>query len=92
MNSKTRDNGHSVAHGVAQQAIDRADDLAARAKAAGSAAVSKITDTYQAAQTKAVRGARATDRAIRNKPYHSIGIAFGVGLLLGFFIKRKRSD
>ena len=33
--------------------------------------------------------ARATDRAIREHPYESIGIAFGVGVLIGVLINRK---
>jgi ElaB/YqjD/DUF883 family membrane-anchored ribosome-binding protein len=33
--------------------------------------------------------AKATDRTIRDHPYESIGIAFGVGLLVGFLVGRK---
>ena len=40
-------------------------------------------------EEKAVAGVKATDRAIRSHPYQAIGIAFGVGLLFGFLIKRK---
>ena len=32
---------------------------------------------------KAVAGARATDESIRRNPYPSMGIVFGVGILLG---------
>jgi ElaB/YqjD/DUF883 family membrane-anchored ribosome-binding protein len=32
---------------------------------------------------KAVYGAQTTDRAIRNSPYQTIGIVFGVGLIVG---------
>jgi ElaB/YqjD/DUF883 family membrane-anchored ribosome-binding protein len=38
---------------------------------------------------KAIEGAKQTDRVIREHPYESIGIAFGVGLLIGIFINRK---
>ena len=34
-------------------------------------------------------GAKATDRAIREHPYPSIAIAFGVGLLVGFLARRR---
>src|ERR1039457_6011630 len=40
-------------------------------------------------QEKAVTSARATDRVIRNHPYETIGIAFGIGVLLGVLINRK---
>ena len=32
---------------------------------------------------KAVYGARETDRAIRRNPYQTIGLIFGVGLIVG---------
>lgn len=44
---------------------------------------------WRSAQELAVSGAKATDRAIRNHPYPSVGIAFSVGLLLGFLSYRR---
>lgn len=38
---------------------------------------------------KALAGAKATDRVIREHPYESIGIAFGVGLLIGVLVTRR---
>jgi ElaB/YqjD/DUF883 family membrane-anchored ribosome-binding protein len=32
---------------------------------------------------KAISGARTTDRAIREKPYQTIGIVLGVGIIVG---------
>jgi len=32
---------------------------------------------------KAIHGAQTTDRAIRKNPYQTIGIVFGVGLVVG---------
>jgi len=32
---------------------------------------------------RALLGAKTTDRAVREKPYQTIGILFGVGLLIG---------
>ncbi len=45
--------------------------------------------TCQRLEEKTVAAARATDRTIREHPYESIGIAFGVGLLLGVLVARK---
>ena len=33
--------------------------------------------------------AKATDQAIRENPYKSIGIAFGVGALIGYLLSRR---
>jgi ElaB/YqjD/DUF883 family membrane-anchored ribosome-binding protein len=41
-------------------------------------------------EEKAKHGAQATDRVIRDHPYQSLGIAFGLGALIGALIARKR--
>jgi len=40
-------------------------------------------------EDKAIAGAKAADKVIRTHPYESIGVAFGVGLLIGVLINRK---
>src|SRR5207244_2164443 len=40
-------------------------------------------------QEKAATSVKATDRVIRDHPYETIGIAFGIGVLLGVLINRK---
>lgn len=40
-------------------------------------------------EEKAAEGAKAADRTIREHPYQSIGVAFGVGLLIGVLVTRK---
>ena len=40
-------------------------------------------------EEKAAQGARATDEVIRSHPYESLGVAFGVGLLVGSLVTRK---
>jgi ElaB/YqjD/DUF883 family membrane-anchored ribosome-binding protein len=40
-------------------------------------------------EEKAVQGAKETDRIIRDHPYQTMGIAFGVGLLVGVLVTRK---
>ena len=39
---------------------------------------------------KAIEGVKAADKAIRENPYQSLGIALGVGALFGFFISSRR--
>ena len=47
------------------------------------AALESAKASYEQAQDKTVQAAKATDHVIREHPYESIGIAFGVGLLIG---------
>jgi len=61
--------------------------MAARHRLA--AAIEKGKETWNAVQEKAVAGAKATDEVIRDHPYQSIGIALGVGALIGFLISRR---
>jgi ElaB/YqjD/DUF883 family membrane-anchored ribosome-binding protein len=61
--------------------------VAARAKL--SAALDSAKETARKIQARTVAGAKATDKVIREHPYQSIGIAFGVGLLIGVLVNRK---
>ena len=40
---------------------------------------------------KAVEGAKAADETVREHPYQAIGIALGVGVLVGYFAARRCS-
>jgi ElaB/YqjD/DUF883 family membrane-anchored ribosome-binding protein len=53
-----------------------------RAAATGAALQEQTVATSKAA-------AKQADTVIRNHPYESIGIAFGVGVLIGVLINRK---
>jgi len=68
---------------------ETADEWGSRTKAMGNAALESAKSTYEAAQNKAIAGAKMTDQAIRENPYKALGIAFGVGIVLGFLCKRK---
>jgi ElaB/YqjD/DUF883 family membrane-anchored ribosome-binding protein len=69
-----------------------ADELGERGAAAReklSAALEMAKETQRRLQEKAVASAKAADTYIRSNPYQSIGIAFGVGLLLGLYSARR---
>ncbi len=69
-----------------------AGDLSEKAKAARSrlsTALESAKVTCKRLEEKTAAAAKATDRVIRQHPYQSIGIAFGVGLLIGFLIRRR---
>lgn len=53
-------------------------------------AIEKGKEAWRAVQEKAVASAKATDQVIRENPYRSIGIAVGVGALLGYLLARRR--
>jgi len=40
---------------------------------------------------KAIEGATVTDKAVHEHPYQAVGIAFGVGALLGYLVARRCS-
>ncbi len=40
-------------------------------------------------EERAVRGARATDRTVREYPYQALGVAFGAGILIGILLNRR---
>jgi ElaB/YqjD/DUF883 family membrane-anchored ribosome-binding protein len=44
----------------------------------------------QRAEEKAVERAKAADRIIRDHPYQTIGVAFGLGLLIGVLAVRRK--
>ena len=53
------------------------------------AALESAKATCQRLEEKTVAAAKATDRTIREHPYESIGIAFGLGLLVGVLVARR---
>ena len=55
-------------------------------------ALESAKESAQVLQKKAIEGAKAADQAIRKHPYPSLGIAFGVGLLIGVLAGRRNHD
>jgi ElaB/YqjD/DUF883 family membrane-anchored ribosome-binding protein len=56
----------------------------------------RLTDALDAAkrtchrlEEKALHSAKAADQTIRDHPYQSIGVAIGIGLLIGVLVTRK---
>jgi ElaB/YqjD/DUF883 family membrane-anchored ribosome-binding protein len=52
-------------------------------------ALDSIKATSEYFQDKAAQSVKAADQTIREHPYESIGIAFGVGLLIGLLAGRR---
>ncbi len=53
------------------------------------AALDAAKATCQRLEQKTIEAAKATDQCIREHPYQSIGVAFGLGVLIGYLIRRK---
>ena len=64
-------------------------DKAKEARARLSATVESAKETLHALQERAIAGAKAADRTIREHPYQSIGVAFGLGVLIGVLVNRR---
>ena len=66
-----------------------AEDKIVEARKRLTSALETGTNVWELARDKAVEGVHATDEMVRHKPYQVIGVAFGVGALLGFLINRR---
>lgn len=60
---------------------------AARERLTGALEVAK--DTQRRLQSAASEAAKTADRLVRDNPYHSVGIAFGLGILMGLVANRR---
>ena len=56
---------------------------------AGEKLVDDLKAVLQRAEERAVERAKAADKVIREHPYQTIGLAFGLGLLIGILARRK---
>jgi ElaB/YqjD/DUF883 family membrane-anchored ribosome-binding protein len=55
------------------------------------AALEQGKEIYGRVREKAVEGVKATDEAVHEHPYPAIGIALGVGALVGYLVARRCS-
>ena len=69
---------------------DNAGERLKEVRARLSHALENARGTAHQLEIKAVEKAKAADKVIRDHPYQSIGIAFGVGVLVGLVIGRSR--
>ncbi len=49
----------------------------------------RARETCERLEEKAVAGAKAADKVVRDHPYQTIGVAFGIGVLIGVLVTRK---
>ena len=70
----------------AQEGNEKLAELRARLDSA----IESAKVAAQRLQEKTVAAAKATDQCIRDHPYQTLGIAFGLGLLIGVLVGRRR--
>jgi len=92
----------AISNDLGQLAEDARALMAATADVAGekvsearkrlAAALENGKEIYGRAREKAVEGVKAADEVVRDHPYQAIGIAFGVGALVGYLVSRRGSQ
>jgi ElaB/YqjD/DUF883 family membrane-anchored ribosome-binding protein len=76
-------------HASGDEGGDKARELRERVSKNLRLAKERLVDVEQAMVGKAKAAAKVTDQYVHENPWKSIGIAAGVGLLLGMLISRR---
>jgi len=71
---------------------DVAGEKVSEARKRLAAALESGKEIYGRVREKAVEGVKATDEVVHDHPYQAIGIAFGVGALVGYLVSRRGSQ
>ncbi len=74
---------------TANQGGEAVGNLRAKAEESLAAAKVKLADAQDALIEKGKVAAQATDDYVHEKPWHAVGIAAGVGLVIGLLIGRR---
>ena len=74
---------------TASQAGEKVSAARERIQASLAAAKIKLSDAERAALEKAKEAAKITDEYVHDHPWHAVGIAAGIGLVLGLLIGRR---
>jgi ElaB/YqjD/DUF883 family membrane-anchored ribosome-binding protein len=72
------------------ETTERGDNEKSELRAKLEAAVEKAKAACESLQEKTAAAAKATDKAVREHPYQAVGIAFGIGILIGVLASRCR--
>jgi ElaB/YqjD/DUF883 family membrane-anchored ribosome-binding protein len=80
--------GEEMLRSTAGELGEKGRELRARLQAA----IDRAKALYDRMEEKTVAAAKATDKAVHEHPYEALGLAFGVGLLIGVLAMRSRRD
>ena len=70
---------------------DVAGEKVSEARKRLAAALESGKELYGRVRDKAVEGAKVADKAVHEHPYEAIGVAFGIGTLVGYLLARRGS-
>ncbi len=56
------------------------------------ASIEKAKEMCARLQEQTVAAAKVTDKTVREHPYESLGVAFGIGMLIGLLVARRGRD
>jgi ElaB/YqjD/DUF883 family membrane-anchored ribosome-binding protein len=68
---------------------DKLGDKTKEARERLIASLESAKASCQNLESRAKAGMEATDKVIREHPYESVGVAFGIGLVLGLLVVRR---
>ena len=71
---------------------DVAGDKVAEARGRLASALDNGRQVLGRVRDKAVEGAKATDQLVRENPYQTIVLAFGVGAVIGYLLAQRNRD
>lgn len=79
------------AHALMAATADVAGDKLGEAPRRLAAALENGKEFAGRVRTRTVAGARVADQTVRKNPYETMGLAFGVGALIGYLVSRRCS-
>jgi ElaB/YqjD/DUF883 family membrane-anchored ribosome-binding protein len=74
---------------AAQSSGEHASDLRRRAQSAIASAKTRLVDAEQRVAHHAKRAAKTTDDWVHDYPWTAVGIAAGIGVVVGLMINRR---
>ena len=72
------------------EATESGDNEKSEVRAKLEAAIEKARVACDRLQEQTLAAAKATDKAVREHPYQAVGVAFGLGVLIGVLVGRCR--
>ena len=82
------EDARALLHATSEVAGDKVKEARNRL----SAALDRSKELYGDARERVIAGAKAGDKLVRTNPYAALGIAVGVGALVGYILSRRRGD
>jgi ElaB/YqjD/DUF883 family membrane-anchored ribosome-binding protein len=74
------------------EAPNRVDTEPGEQRAKLEGVIERAKEVCERLQNQTAAAAKTADKAIREHPYQAVGIAFGLGVLLGVLVVQSRRD